>query len=177
MKYYQNTVEQLAPLINKIAFHLPKRRERVLHIGLFGYSRGVGKVKLPRAIGFTGALYSLGIPPEIIGAGRGIEYAIKTNQIKLLEKYYLNIKDDLRRAGRFLQKNELIKLANKSQIWKNILEDVLEIEKYLGEELKPKTGEENEHYKIVEKLHEKINSGKKYQGYLNRLAVLRKSIG
>jgi len=176
-KYYRNTVEQIAPLINDISFYLPKRRERVLHIGLFGYSRGVGKVKLPRAIGFTGALYSLGIPPEILGTGRGIKYAIKNNQIKILEKYYLNIKDDLKRASRFLQKNELIKLANKSQVWKDILKDVLEIEKYLGQELRPITKEEKEHFKIVEKLYKKINSGKKYQKYLNRLAILRKSLG
>lgn len=176
-KYYRNTVEQIASLINKVAFCLPKRRERVLHIGLFGYSRGVGKVKLPRAIGFTGALYSLGIPPEFLGTGRGIKYAIKNNQIKLLEKYYLNIKDDLRRAGRFLQKDELIKLAKKSQVWKDVLEDIYEIEEYLGEKLGPITIEEKEHFEIVKKIHEKINLGKKYQKYLNRLAVLRKSLG
>ena len=176
-KYYRNTVEQIAPLINQVAFYLPKRRERVLHIGLFGYSRGVGKVNLPRAIGFTGALYSLGIPPEFLGTGRGIKYAIKINQIKLFEKYYLNIKDDLRQAGRFLQKNELIKLAKTSRVWKDVLEDVTEIEKYLDEKLEPKTKEEKEHFEIVKKIHEKINSGKKYQKYLNRLAILRKSLG
>lgn len=176
-KYYRNTVEQIAPLINDVSFYLPKRRERVLHIGLFGYSRGVGKVRLPRAIGFTGALYSLGIPPEILGTGRGIKYAIKTNQIKLLEKYYLNIKEDLKKAGRFVQKDELTKLAKKSQVWKDILRDVEEIEKYLGEKLEPKTKEEKEHFEIVKKLHEKMNLGKKYQPYLNQLAVLRKSLG
>jgi len=37
-KYYRQTVEQIAPLINEISLYLPKRRERVLHIGLFGYS-------------------------------------------------------------------------------------------------------------------------------------------
>jgi len=174
---YRNTIEKIAPLINNVAYYLPKRRERVLHIGLFGYSRGVGKVKLPRAIGLTGALYSLGIPPEILGTGRGIKYAIEHNQIELLEKYYLNIKDDLRRAGRFLQKEILIELANKSAVWKDILEDVLGIEKYLGEKLEPKSKEEKEHFEIVKKLHEKLNSGKKYQMYLNRLAVLRKSLG
>lgn len=176
-KFYRITVEQIAPLINDVSFYLPKRRERVLHIGLFGYSRGVGKVRLPRAIGFTGALYSLGIPPEIIGTGRGIKYVIKNKQIKLLEKYYVNIKEDLREAGRFLQKDELIKLANNSKIWKNVLKDVEEIEKYLGEKLEPKTKEEKEHSEIVKKLHEKINSKKRYQHYLNRLAVLRKSMG
>lgn len=176
-KFYRITVEQIAPLINDVSFYLPKRRERVLHIGLFGYSRGVGKVRLPRAIGFTGALYSLGIPPEIIGTGRGIKYAVESNQIKLLEKYYLNIKDDLKRAGRFLQKKELINLAGKSQIWKDILNDVIQIEKYLGQKLGPITKEEKSHSNIVEKIHKSINFGKKYQKYLNQQAILRKSLG
>ncbi|MEK7522349.1 MAG: phosphoenolpyruvate carboxylase, partial [Patescibacteria group bacterium] len=175
-KYYRSSVEQLASLINIVASELPKRRERVLHIGLFGYSRGVGKVSLPRAIGFTGALYSLGIPPEIIGTGRGIKYAIEHNQIKLLEKYYLNIKDDLMRAGRFVQKKILIELSKESQMWKDILGDVLEVEKYLGQELRPITKEEKKHFKIVEKLHREIDTGKKYHQYLNHLAILRKSL-
>ena len=38
-----------------------------MHIGLFGYSREIGSVRLPRAINFTAALYSVGIPPEILG--------------------------------------------------------------------------------------------------------------
>lgn len=176
-KYYRSSVETIAELINNVSSYLPKRRERVLHIGLFGYSRGVGKVSLPRAIGFTGSLYSLGIPPEIIGTGRGIRYAIDNGQIKLLEKYYLNIKDDLRKAGRYIQKNELIKLAKDSQVWKDILKDIEEIEKYLGEKFEPKTKEEKEHFEIVKKLHEKMDSGKNFQIYLNRLAVLRKSLG
>ena len=176
-KYYRNTVEQIAPLINDVAFYLPKRRERVLHIGLFGYSRGVGKVKLPRAIGFTGALYSLGIPPELIGTGRGIKYATDNNKIKLLEKYYLNIRDDLKKAGRFVQKDELSKLAKKSPAWKDILKDIEEIEKYLGEKLEPKIKEEKEHFNIVKKIHEKIDLAKNYQPYLNQLAILRKSLG
>lgn len=176
-KYYRSSVEPIAELINNVSYFLPKRRERVLHIGLFGYSRGVGKVKLPRAIGFTGTLYSLGIPPEFLGTGRGIKYAIENNQIKLLEKYYVNIKDDLMRAGRFVQKKILIELSKESKMWKDILGDVLEVEKYLGQELRPITKEEKEHFEIVEKLHREIDTGKKYQKHLNRLAILRKSLG
>jgi phosphoenolpyruvate carboxylase len=176
-RYYRSTVEELAPLINEVASNLPKRRERVLHIGLFGYSRGIGKVRLPRAIGFTGALYSLGVPPEMIGTGRGIRFASKNNQIKLLEKYYLNIKDDLRHAGRFLQKDELIKMAEGNKIWKDVLEDVTQIENYLGEKLGPKTKDEREHFELVKRVHEKINAKKRYQIYLNQMAILRKSLG
>ncbi|MBI3385020.1 phosphoenolpyruvate carboxylase [Candidatus Gottesmanbacteria bacterium] len=61
---YKKTVEKIAPLIEQISIHIPPRRERVQHIGLFGYSRAVGKVRLPRAIGFTASCYSLGIPPR-----------------------------------------------------------------------------------------------------------------
>ena len=92
-------------------------------------------------------------------------------------KYYLNIKDDLRKAGRFVQKDELINLAKNSQVWKDILIDIEEIEKYLEEKFEPKTKEEKEHFEIVKKLHEKMNLGKNYQIYLNRLAILRKSLG
>jgi len=49
---YRKVVSALVGLINKIAFYVPKRRERKLHIGLFGYSRSFGGSNLPRAIPF-----------------------------------------------------------------------------------------------------------------------------
>lgn len=83
-KNYKITVETIAPTINEIAAQLPKRRERVQHIGLFGYSRGMGKVSLPRAIGFTGALYSIGIPPELMGTGSGIDKSRRSWRLLVL---------------------------------------------------------------------------------------------
>jgi len=64
---YRECVTALVPLINRIARYVPKRRERKLHIGLFGYSRSLNGHTLPRAIPFCCALYSIGLPPEILG--------------------------------------------------------------------------------------------------------------
>ncbi len=176
-KPYQESIEGIAHLINEVSAHIPKRRERVQHIGLFGYSRGVGKVKLPRAISFTGSLYSLGIPPELIGTGRGLAILRKSGKIKLLEKYYINFKKDLTKAGGFLYKPGLETLAKKHTAFKNIWDDVQEIEKYLIDELGPKTPEEKAHYKLCEKLDKQLKAKKPLSHIIERQAVLRHSMG
>jgi phosphoenolpyruvate carboxylase len=64
---YSEQVETVAPTVNRIAEYTPKRRARKLHVGLFGYSREVGETQLPRAITYTATLYSVGLPPTLLG--------------------------------------------------------------------------------------------------------------
>jgi len=64
---YRRQVKRLAPRIVEASQHVPRRRKRKLHIGLFGYSRTLEGMRMPRAIGFCCSLYSIGIPPEILG--------------------------------------------------------------------------------------------------------------
>lgn len=174
---YREVIEEIAPLINNVSAMLPKRRERVQHIGLFGYSRGVGKVTLPRAIGFTAALYSLGIPPELIGTGRGIKQITENKKLKTLEKYYLNLKTDLLTAGHYLNKENLDKLSKKYPALQFVKDDVEAIEDYLGEKLAPKTLEEKEHHIMTSKILEAMEKGKKITELITRAAILRKSLG
>lgn len=174
---YREVVEELAPRINEVASMLPKRRERVQHTGLFGYSRGVGKVKLPRAIGFTGAMYSLGIPPELVGTGRGLAEAKKKGLLPLVEKTYKNLADDMRRAGRFLNKKTLKKLAREIPQLEGVVTDVNEIESYLGEPLESKTSEEMEHMELVDLIVTRLDRNNLTGDLLTQAAVLRKSLG
>jgi phosphoenolpyruvate carboxylase len=97
---YQMVVEGLAPLVNSIVSYIPKRRARKLHIGLFGYSRNVQGIALPRAITFATALYSLGVPPEFIG----LEALNDMTEVELtlLNKYYVNMKPDLNAVAGYL---------------------------------------------------------------------------
>jgi phosphoenolpyruvate carboxylase len=175
---YKTTIEEIADVINTVASQIPKRRERVQHVGLFGYSRGVGGVKLPRAIGFTAALYSLGVPPELIGAGRGLR-TIRSDAAAMaaLEKFYVHFKTDLKKAGRFLNKSVLKQLAKISPAWQEVVTDVREIERYLGEELGPQTENDEKHYQLSSKLYKAMVAQKPFKDLIEKSAHLRKSMG
>ncbi len=97
---YRSRIEKLAPLVNHVACYIPRRRVRRLHIGLYGYSRDMGGVRLPRAIRFTASLYTLGMPPEILGV-EGL-HGLTEEEWDLLESLYLNWRDDLRAAASFV---------------------------------------------------------------------------
>jgi phosphoenolpyruvate carboxylase len=176
-KFYKSTIENIADQINQVATFIPKRRERVQHIGLFGYSRGVGKVRLPRAITFTAALYSLGVPPELIGTGRGLGKIKGTEMQEVVERHFINLKFDLIRAGRFLNKENLKRLAKHNKAWEEVLEDIYQIEKYIGEELTPLESDEEEHYELSEFISKRIIAHDDPSDLIRRAARLRKSIG
>lgn len=174
---YTSTVEKIAKVINEISLDFPKRRERLQHIGLFGYSRGIGKVKLPRAITFTGSLYSIGIPPELIGTGRGLRSSQKLETLSAVRQTYRNLKKDLQHAGRFLNRGNLEILAKQSVIWYDVVEDVRNIEKVLGIELGPVSEEEKEHAKITSWTLKRVQEKKSISALITESGILRKSLG
>lgn len=178
-KPYQETIEKLAPMINVVSGIVPRRRERMLHIGLFGYARGIGEVSLPRAIRFTASLYSLGIPPELIGMGRGIKAAKKMGVWDTILTYYPHIIADIKQAGYFVNKETLAIIAR--GMWdKGLLDDVAIIEEELGIELGPQQSHHTEHRMFTSAIHKRIYQNKPHKetrALITRAALLRKSLG
>ena len=101
-KEYQKQVKLLAKFINEMIPYIPSRRKRKLHIGLYGYSRNVGGLKLPRAITFCAALYSYGLPPELLGMN-----ALSSKDIDYIKDIYANFDNDLRDSLQHLNKDNL----------------------------------------------------------------------
>jgi phosphoenolpyruvate carboxylase len=155
---YESVIEPLAPLVNSVAAYVPPRRARKLHIGLFGYSRNVAGVNLPRAITFAAALYAVGVPPEFIGCS--VLSDLNEAELNLLMKYYVNIKHDLNAVGGFLSwqnVNMLMEMhqkaaerasANQEKIktaLTQILGDLQTAEEKLGIKLGPRTPTQKRH--------------------------------
>ncbi|MBI5181978.1 MAG: phosphoenolpyruvate carboxylase [Nitrospirae bacterium] len=176
-KYYCQTIEEIANTINNLSEYIPKRRERMLHIGLFGYARGMGKKKLPRAITFTAVLYSLGIPPEFIGAGRGIRDIIKMGFDKDLMIFYKNFIPDMIMAGNYLNKENLHFLAKTDKAWSEIVEDIKLLEDFIGRELGPTDTRHFIHRNITSNIYFLWKEKKDPKEQIIEAARLRQSLG
>lgn len=98
MAAYQKQIPEVASWVNRLTPFIPQRRLRKLHLGLFGYSRSSGETHLPRAIPFCASLYSIGLPPEILGL-----YALNDEDFRAVRKAYPSpsFEDDLRDALAF----------------------------------------------------------------------------
>jgi phosphoenolpyruvate carboxylase len=175
--FYQKTVKKIGPTVYSIATYMPARRERLKHTGLLKYPREIQGVKIPRAINFTASLYSIGIPPEFIGVGRGLKAVKKHGNLSVIEKTYFNFHADLERAGHYLNKNVLSALAKKSIGWREIQEDIKIIEAYLGHRFMPETPEEKAHQVFSESIYERFTKGIEMTDLIEEAAVLRRSLG
>ncbi len=105
---YQTNVQRLIRVIRSASAHVPRRRERRLHVGLFGYGRtlgGVGEVTLPRAISFTASLYSIGVPPELLGLA-----SLTAEDLAFVLEVYPSVDGDLRASLRFANERHVKEL-------------------------------------------------------------------
>lgn len=174
---YCKTVEQASGLINEMALKVPRRRERVQHTGLFGYSRGMGKTKLPRAITFTAAWYSLGIPPEFIATGRGLKIIKQKGLLPLLEKHFFTLRSELIHAGKYLNIENLENLASRHSWARDILEDVTLCAQILHIEIGPQKDYHFLHRNLTSTIVLKKSLGLDFTEELVEAGMVRKSLG
>lgn len=132
-KNYIHMLYQIANIVNRVADLLPDQRDRLTREGIIGYSRDISMIEkvadlcradigkgllnaqckeslnLPRAIKYTGALYSMGLPPEFLGTGDGIVEIIDKLGDEALESllltYYPSLEADLNFSSKFLNLN------------------------------------------------------------------------
>jgi phosphoenolpyruvate carboxylase len=157
-RQYESVVEVLAPFVNSISPYVPQRRARKLHIGLFGYSRNVAGVSLPRAITFAAALYSIGIPPEFLGA-KVIE-DLTDEELCIAQKYYVNLGKDFAAVGGYVSWENVdmlmgmhLKTAKRANMdvdnlrlaLTRILADLKTVEEKLDVKLGPRTSTQRKH--------------------------------
>lgn len=174
---FRETVEEIADLINEVAEKLPNHRERVQHVGLFGYSRGVGKVTLPRAIKFCGALYSLGIPPELIGSGRALLIAKEMGILDLVKRVCPYLKADFAHAGHYLNRENLEMLAVKYPSLKKVAEEISVIEDLVGVKIGPEKMHHMLHRNFASNVYFKLDLGEEFSEDVLLAAEIRKSLG
>ena len=173
---YQETLSGIAADMGAVFDGVPRRRDRRQHIGLLAYGRTMGKQKMPRAITFTAGFYSIGVPPEFIGMGRSLKQ-IAASDVAVVKKYYHNILSDLERAGRYLNTDNLAKLAAHNPAWKQIQTDVSETEAILGLQFGPRTKDELKHHKLSSDALLMKDNREVLNDLIEKMAVLRRSLG
>ena len=176
-KFYKPIIEEIAPIINTIATKMPSHRERVQHVGLFGYSRGLGKVTLPRAIKFTGSLYSLGVPPELIGSGKALKFAKDKGMLPLITKLCPFLQEDFKHAGHYLNRENLDLLSKKYPAFKEINEDIQLMQEILQIEIGPQQPHHYIHRNFTSNIFHKLKLKEDFSEDVLKAAQIRKSLG
>jgi phosphoenolpyruvate carboxylase len=135
--YSQDEVKKMIQIERIFSRHFNATMEVLPDLGDIPEEVGSINRSVDKQLHTTFALYSLGIPPELIGTGKAILECIKEGNIKDLETIYPNIKHDLITAGAFLNKENLSFLSKTHRAWQEISKDIQLIEDYTDTSLGP----------------------------------------
>ena len=157
-KNYLKTFYLIIDSIKAMSDFFPNQRDRLARKGSIGYARDVPRPAylascirdkklsrelrrlqvtdplpdLPRAIKYTGALYSIGLPPEFIGTGRGLKEADDRGLLNvLLTEYYPGLRGDLNFSQQFLNL-EVARDFMPYTAFKQVQQDVKYVFEYLA---------------------------------------------
>ncbi len=177
---FQTIIEAIAKPINDITLYLPKRRARKLHIGLFGYSRSTGKAVLPRAISFVGAMYSMGIPPEIIGMAALKD--MSDDEISVINQLYRNLDFDIKASAKYFNYESLSLLKEIWHVDNSIISMIREDMHYIEDSIGVPTDDSygtTKHilYSTLTLLAFKTGKFDEVKNYIYEMGLIRKFLG
>jgi phosphoenolpyruvate carboxylase len=157
---YQAQLACVAPLVQAVSSSVPPRRQRKLHIGLFGYSReSASGLRLPRAITFCAALYSIGLPPELLGYS-----ALTPADISLAREVYPDFNEDLGTALAYFNPESLTLVPDLAEE----ISSVVEIAPHEVNE---------EHRALTTEIIKRVKEGSDIQSLVVQAAWVRRFLG
>jgi len=183
---YLETILKMSGIILKIADSIPTRRERVEREAygrelsqavMFTRNKrlldlySASKTIFPRAIRFTASLYTLGIPPTLIGLGRGLKILSSKERDEVLTMYPM-LERDLKYDSKFTALDVARKYVP-NFIMQDIIEDFEFLKSYFDLEF---TCDE-EYENTLMTIYEELSKGRDASEYIVKAAVMRKSLG
>ncbi|MHB0977335.1 MAG: phosphoenolpyruvate carboxylase [Candidatus Aquicultorales bacterium] len=177
-KHYLETFYRLKDVVSVISDIIPRQRDRLARKGESGYARDLPhpgliadmvsfdelaaelralgreetKAELPRAISYVAALYSIGLPPEIIGTGRGLRELSERfgeEAIGRLLSAHPGLNDNLAFALRFAQLETAAEFLTEEALFQ-IEDDLRYISEYLSLKPGPATKEDRLYHTILQ---------------------------
>ncbi|MDR3242009.1 MAG: phosphoenolpyruvate carboxylase [Lactobacillaceae bacterium] len=174
---YRTTLDELVMDMQPVFKAFPKRRDRRQHVGVLGYSREVDGIALPRAITFTGAFYSIGVPPEFIGFGRSLK-SLTHAELATLVQSYPNMERDFTELAQFISLNALAKLEAQNAAWGKVREDIEILAEIFNLTIGPQTKEERQHAELADQLVDDLEGAPvALTAMIERQAQLRHFLG
>lgn len=217
-RHYLESFADLLPTVSSLSELIPRQRDRLARKSAVGYARAAaepaklaagisdsevakmvsaipatGATSLPRAISFTGALYTMGLPPEFLGTGRGLEEvasAYGEAGLSRLLQLYPGLRADMAKAARYTS-FETASLHLSEKLKAQVAADLEGVSRHLGIDIGPFSTEDRRYHVLLETvqpmLRQFIKSGGEEGGeivdrdlvteWIGRLGRLRGSLG
>jgi len=191
---YLYPVVRLVDAIGFVAKFVPRRRARLSH---GQYSRSLEasiaftgdpgllsnpkarRARLPRAIKFSASLYTMGLPPALIGLGRGLRAAAKEYGEDVVEDIVENIlpmlRQDIEFDLRFLSIKVLRSYVDDDKLLRMVEEDVEYAKSYIGSD----PGADEDYVELLIEARDAIAKGLKREAEaaIAKAGALRGSLG
>jgi phosphoenolpyruvate carboxylase len=179
--HYLGTFQKLAQAAAAISDLVPEQRDRLTRFSPVSYGRQMPRVQgltelvesaalkselaalgalpqrpvpLPRAIAFTASMYSIGMPPEFVGTGRGLRFARALwgdSVLGDLLRWYPGLADALSFAGRYLDLTNAAEFLP-PEAMAEIREDVAAVQELLGIQTGPQSEDDHFYHTVLKAL-------------------------